>query len=176
MPVASMFLLGRQQEVTKRLNEAMEAASQRLAFEQAAVYRDQIQSLHQVQEKQYVLSSKGEDIDIVVGLRESGQLCVNLAMVRGGRHLGDRPLFPVNAGESTVAEAIATLSVAMVIVSIQLLDTALSKNFAISWLLSPFHCTASITTGFFRNLAIILVLCIYLTYRLPSADLRPTAF
>ena len=105
--LASMFLLGRQQEVTKRLNDAMESASQRLAFEQAAVYRDQIQSLHQVQEKQYVSSSKGEDIDIVVGLRESGQLCVNLAMVRGGRHLGDRPLFPVNAGESTVAEAIA---------------------------------------------------------------------
>ena len=104
--LASMFLLGRQQEVTKRLTQAMELASQSLAFEQAAVYRDQIQSLHQVQEKQYVSSSKGEDIDIIVGLRESGQLCVNLAMVRGGRHLGDRPLFPSNAGESTIAEAI----------------------------------------------------------------------
>ncbi len=103
---ASMFLLGRQQEVTRRLTEAMDAASQRLAFEQAAVYRDQIQSLHQVQEKQYVSSSKGEDIDIIVGVRESAQLCVNLAMVRGGRHLGDRPQFPVNAGESSVAEAI----------------------------------------------------------------------
>ncbi len=105
--LASMFLLGRQQEVTKRLSDAMEAASQRLAFEQAAVYRDQIQSLRQVQEKQYVSSSKGEDIDIVVGLREAGQLCVNLAMVRGGRHLGDRPQFPVNAGESSAAEAVA---------------------------------------------------------------------
>jgi len=104
--LASMFLLGRQQEVTRRLTEAMDAASQRLAFEQAAVYRDQIQSLHQVQEKQYVSSSKGEDIDIIVGVRESAQLCVNLAMVRGGRHLGDRPQFPVNAGESSVAEAI----------------------------------------------------------------------
>ncbi len=103
---ASMFLLGRQQEVTRRLTEAMDAASQRLAFEQAAVCRDQIQSLHQVQEKQYVSSSKGEDIDIIVGVRESAQLCVNLAMVRGGRHLGDRPQFPVNAGESSVAEAI----------------------------------------------------------------------
>ena len=105
--LAAMFLLGRQQEVTKRLTLAMESASQQLAFEQAAVYRDQIQSLHQVQEKQYVSSSKGEDFDIIVGLRESGQLCVNLAIVRGGRHLGDRPLFPANAGESSVAEAIA---------------------------------------------------------------------
>ena len=105
--LASMFVLGRQQEVTGRLTKAMEAASARLAFEQAAVYRDQIQSLRQVQEKQYVSSSKGEDIDIIVALRESGQLCVNLAMVRGGRHLGDRPQFPVNAGDCSPAEAVA---------------------------------------------------------------------
>ncbi len=105
--LASMFLLGKQQEVTKRLTESMEAAASRLAFEQAAVYRDQIQSLHQVQEKQFVSSSKGEDVDIVVALREAGQLCVNLAMVRGGRHLGDRPLFPSNAGDSSARDAAA---------------------------------------------------------------------
>ena len=105
--LASMFLLGRQHEVTGRLTTAMEAASARLAFEQAAVYRDQIQSLRQVQERQYVSSSKGEDIDIIVALREGGQLCVNLAMVRGGRHLGDRPQFPANAGDCPPAEAVA---------------------------------------------------------------------
>jgi len=104
--LASLFLLGKQQEVTKRLTSAMEAAAERLAFEQAAIYRDQIQSLHQVQEKQYVSSSKGEDIDIVVAIRESAQLCVNIAMVRGGRHLGDRPQFPTNAGDSSANEAI----------------------------------------------------------------------
>jgi excinuclease ABC subunit C len=105
--LASMFLLGKQQEVSKRLNLAMEAASARLAFEQAAVYRDLIQSLHQVQEKQFVFSSKGEDMDILVAQKEAGQLCVNLAMVRGGRHLGDRPFFPINAGESEPADACA---------------------------------------------------------------------
>lgn len=105
--LGSMFLLGKQQEVSKRLNQAMEAASSRLAFEQAAVYRDLIQSLHQVQEKQFVFSSKGEDIDILVAQKEAGQLCVNLAMVRGGRHLGDRPFFPINAGESEPADACA---------------------------------------------------------------------
>jgi excinuclease ABC subunit C len=105
--LGSMFLLGKQQEVSKRLNQAMEAASARLAFEQAAVYRDLIQSLHQVQEKQFVFSSKGEDMDILVALKEAGQLCVNLAMVRGGRHLGDRPFFPINAGESEPADACA---------------------------------------------------------------------
>ncbi len=105
--LAAMFLLGKQQEVTKRLSKAMEEASGRLAFEQAAIYRDQIQSLHQVQEKQFVSSSKGEDVDIVVALKEMGQLCVNLAMVRGGRHLGDRPQFPSNAGDSSPADGVA---------------------------------------------------------------------
>ncbi len=109
--LAAMFLNGKQQEVTRRLTAAMEAASAQLAFEQAAVYRDQIQSLHQVQEKQFVSSSKGEDVDIVVALQADGQLCVNLAMVRGGRHLGDRPLFPSNAGalsgETSAADALA---------------------------------------------------------------------
>ncbi len=105
--MAAMFLAGKRQEVTRRLNQAMEAASARLAFELAAIYRDQIQSLRQVQEKQFVSSNKGEDVDIVVALEEGGQLCVNLAMVRGGRHLGDRPLFPSNAGESTAADATA---------------------------------------------------------------------
>jgi excinuclease ABC subunit C len=105
--LASMFLLGKQQEVSKRLNQAMEAASARLAFEQAAIYRDLIQSLRQMQEKQFVFSNKGEDMDILVAQKESGQLCVNLAMVRGGRHLGDRPFFPINAGESEPADACA---------------------------------------------------------------------
>ena len=105
--LAAMFLLGKQQEVIKRLTSAMEAASQALAFEQAAIYRDQIQSLHQVQEKQFVSSSKGEDCDIVVAVAEAGQLCVNLAMVRGGRHLGDRPLFSSQAGDSTAEEGLS---------------------------------------------------------------------
>jgi excinuclease ABC subunit C len=101
--MASMFLLGRQQEVIARLESAMDEAAARLQFEQAAVCRDRIQSLRQVQEKQFVSSSKGEDVDIVVAVREAGQLCVNLAMVRGGRHLGDRPMF-ASAGEGTLAE------------------------------------------------------------------------
>lgn len=105
--LASMFLLGKQQEITRRLTVAMESAAERLAFEQAAVYRDQIQSLHQVQEKQFVSSSNGEDVDVIVADKEAGQLCVNLAMIRGGRHLGDRPLFPGNAGDSSPSDALA---------------------------------------------------------------------
>lgn len=104
--MAAMFLHGRQQEVIGRLSQAMDQAVGELAFEQAAVYRDQIQSLRQVQDKQFVESNKGEDVDIVVVVEEGGMLCVNLAMVRGGRHLGDKTQFPVNSANSTPGEVL----------------------------------------------------------------------
>ena len=105
--MAVMFLQGRQQDVIGRLSTAMDEAAEKLAFEQAAVYRDQIQSLRQVQEKQYVESGTDADVDVVAALDGDGLLCVNLAMVRGGRHLGDRPQFPANTADSSPHEALA---------------------------------------------------------------------
>jgi len=105
--MATMFLLGRHQEVIGRLNDAMDQAATELAFEQAAIFRDQIQSLRQVQNKQYVESSRGEDVDIIVVVEEGGMICVNLAMVRGGRHLGDKTQFPSNAGDSSQTEVLS---------------------------------------------------------------------
>ena len=105
--MAAMFLQGRHQEVIGRLSVAMDQAAAELAFEQAAIFRDQIQSLRHVQDKQYVESSKGEDVDIVVAVEEAGMICVNLAMVRGGRHLGDRTHFPSNVGNSSMPEVLA---------------------------------------------------------------------
>jgi excinuclease ABC subunit C len=104
--MATLFLQGRQQDVIGSLSAAMDQAAEKLAFEQAAVYRDQIQSLRQVQEKQYVESDRDGDVDIVASVDEGGLLCVNLAMVRGGRHLGDRPQFPANAADSSASEAL----------------------------------------------------------------------
>ena len=105
--MASLFLQGRHQEIIGRLSEAMDQAAAALSFEQAAILRDQIQSLRKVQDRQYVESSKGEDVDIVVAVEDGGMICVNLAMVRGGRHLGDRAHFPGNAGGSSTAEVLA---------------------------------------------------------------------
>ena len=91
---ATLFLQGRHQEIMQRLTALMEQASEKLAFEQAAQFRDQIQALHQAQDTQIMDSHQAEDIDIIVVVEQGGSLCVNLAMVRGGRHLGDRAHFP----------------------------------------------------------------------------------
>ncbi len=95
--LASLFLNGRHTDVIDDLSQRMQAASDALAFEKAVVYRDQIRNLQAVLHKQFVESAKDEDVDVIAAVERAGAVCVNLAMIRGGRHLGDRPLFPSNA-------------------------------------------------------------------------------
>ena len=95
--LASLFLNGRHHDVIEQISHKMMAASEALDFELAALFRDQIRSLQQVLQKQYVSSDKEEDVDIVVAMAEGGAVCVNLAMIRAGRHLGDRAHFPSNS-------------------------------------------------------------------------------
>ncbi|MDT3669019.1 MAG: excinuclease ABC subunit UvrC [Aromatoleum sp.] len=95
--LAARFLDGRASEVIDDLTARMNAAAERLAFEEAAACRDQVRVLQAVLQRQFVDSRKDEDVDIVAAVEESGVVCVNLAMVRGGRHLGDRPQFPSGA-------------------------------------------------------------------------------
>jgi excinuclease ABC subunit C len=103
---AEMFLEGREQQVLDDLSARMYAASERQEYELAAVYRDRIQSLRQVQQRQFVADFKGGDADVVACVAGQGMLCVNLVMIRGGRHLGDRSFFPKNAEECDEASAL----------------------------------------------------------------------
>ena len=96
---AELFLQGKETEVLDQLNKKMEAASAALQFELAAGFRDQIRTLQQVLTKQFVESSSARDVDVIAAEEISGIWCVNLVMIRGGRHLGDKSLFPVNAAD-----------------------------------------------------------------------------
>jgi excinuclease ABC subunit C len=104
--LATLFLDGRHSDVIESLTARMQAASDDFAFEQAAVFRDQIRALQTVLHKQFVDSGKDEDVDILVAESGGGQVCVNLAMVRGGRHLGDRAQFPSASEGLGVADAL----------------------------------------------------------------------
>jgi excinuclease ABC subunit C len=104
--MAELFLGGRHVEILDKLTEKMDAASRKLDFERAAVLRDQIRSLQKVLHRQYISSDRELDLDIIAVVEDAGLHCVNLAMVRGGRHLGDRPHFPQNALHCTAGEAL----------------------------------------------------------------------
>ena len=93
---AALLLQGKQSEVEGALHRAMQDAAGRQHYEQAAVLRDQLSALHTVQQKQFVENARAADADIVAVAELDGMMCVNLAMVRGGRHLGDKSFFPKN--------------------------------------------------------------------------------
>ncbi len=95
---AVLLLQGRHQEVEQTLSAAMAQAAEGQQYELAAALRDQLRALHTVQQKQFVESTGGAtDADIIALAQQDGLVCVNLAMVRGGRHLGDKSFFPDHA-------------------------------------------------------------------------------
>jgi excinuclease ABC subunit C len=94
---AGLFLEGKEQQVLERLEAAMQAAAEAQRYEVAAVLRDQVLALRTIQEKQFVSGESGLDADVVACVAEEGVVCVNLVMIRGGRHLGDKSFFPKNA-------------------------------------------------------------------------------
>ncbi len=93
---AVMFLDGKESDVVDEINRKMNAAADDMQYEIAARYRDQVRVLQQILSKQFVETTSERDADIIAVAEFSGTWCVNLAMVRGGRHLGDKPFFPAN--------------------------------------------------------------------------------
>lgn len=105
--LAELFLRGKRSEILAGLTQAMEEAAAELRFEEAAFLRDRLRALQVVQHRQYVASAGDEDVDIVAAVAVRGELCVNLALVRGGLHLGDRAFFPkAGEGEADAAEGL----------------------------------------------------------------------
>jgi excinuclease ABC subunit C len=130
------LLQGKHDEVEKRLRIAMEQAAETLRYEKAAALRDQLQALHTVQEKQFVESGRDTDADIIAVVEAEGAVCLNLAVVRGGRHLGDKQFFPANVQGQDSAEVLEAFLAQhylersvppLVITSIEVVDEALEQ-------------------------------------------------
>jgi len=103
---ATLFLQGKTTEVLEHLQRQMDQAAAALAFERAAKIRDKITRLQQLQSRQFVESATAGDIDVVAAAAEQGLTAVNVVMIRGGRHVGDRTFFPQHAEGASLVEIV----------------------------------------------------------------------
>lgn len=103
---AQQFLDGDASGVMGQIERKMQHASDNLEFEQAALYRDQMKALATILQQQSMENHSNEDADIIAVVAAGGRVCVNLAMVRGGRHLGDRAFFPTQVSDMSLTEVL----------------------------------------------------------------------
>lgn len=101
-----LFLEGRTDPIVSRLQVEMERASEGLQFERAGAFRDQIQAIERVVEKQKVISSEQMDSDVIAIARADGEACVQIFFIRSGKMIGREYFILEGTEEEPDAEVI----------------------------------------------------------------------
>jgi excinuclease ABC subunit C len=101
------FLSGRSHRTQQELSERMQEASSNLEFETAAVYRDRIRALTQIQARQGINIPTLGEADVIGAYRDAGQTCIQVFFFRSGQNYGNRAYFPAHAKSDTIEEVIS---------------------------------------------------------------------
>ena len=100
------FLTGKSRDIKDRMARRMEEASEKLAYEEAAVYRDRLRALAHIQARQDVNVLELGDADVVALAVVGGQACIQVFFFRGGQNFGNRSFFPAQSQNVTPEEVL----------------------------------------------------------------------
>ena len=101
------FLSGKSAQVQHRMSQAMQAASETLDFETAAIYRDRIRALAHIRARQGINVKGIAEADVIAAHQDAGQTCIQVFFFRAGQNYGNRGYFPSHAREQSAAEVLA---------------------------------------------------------------------
>lgn len=102
------FLNGNHKEILKELEEKMLAASQEMNFEDAAQYRDLIQSVKRIGERQKITDQHGEDKDVVAVAQDGEDAVAQVFFIRGGKLIGRDHFYLKVAKEDPRAQIVSS--------------------------------------------------------------------
>ncbi|RCK47677.1 excinuclease ABC subunit C [Thalassospira profundimaris] len=101
------FLSGRSKAILKQLEASMLEASEQMEFEKAAMYRDRIRALSQIQSHQDINLEGLEEADVIALHHEGGQSCVQVFFFRSGSNYGNRSYFPRHEQSAEIPEILS---------------------------------------------------------------------
>ena len=104
---AKAFLSGRSRDIQDELAKQMNAAAERMDYEEAGMLRDRIRMLTQVQQEQGLTAGTFADADVIALARDRNTVCIQVFFFRGGQNFGNLPFFPAHVADVPDEEVLA---------------------------------------------------------------------
>ena len=102
------FISGKTRNIQKDLSKQMEAASNELDYEKAAVLRDRIKALTQIQSSQNINATNLSEADVIAVYKESGKSCVQVFFFRSKQNWGNQSFFPKHDPDEDLSKILSS--------------------------------------------------------------------
>jgi len=105
---AVLFLSGKSKSIQKKLSVEMEKSSEKMDYEKAAILRDRIKALTQIQSSQNISSTNLDNADVISVAQDAGKSCVQVFFYRSKQNWGNQSYFPSHDKSHTAEEVLTS--------------------------------------------------------------------
>ena len=105
---AVAFLSGKSKSIQKKLSLEMEKSSEKMDYEKAAIHRDRIKALTQIQSSHHISSTNLDNADVISVSQEAGKSCIQVFFYRSKQNWGNQSYFPSHDQSHTAEEVLTS--------------------------------------------------------------------